>query len=561
MKEHNEIDQLFEQQLGNLSVEPSATSWEHITSSLDTGAASGVAATSYKKFYLYALIGTVAAILAYVLLFNQGKGREITPSAHPVVELKTPQENISKGSDQKTDVSIGRKEQVVKEPQASVVYNLPEEDNITTDRQMNLPGSQNVVDKDVIKHEISLSEHKASKEAKAKNKTKKAVVNTPVVYSTAVFTESSSEVAQVSEVASKKEIITILAEKKQNTEKVNEQSETPLATEEVTKEEVLGNNESTEKVEGSSQEEETIETEVQQKSEEQNEPLRAVGIDDIVQTEEVSDASSTEAVTGLHHATGWSLDAYIGPANIQSNEKLAPTNGESIYQTGKDKKITTPNMGINIKFHFDNWFIQSGISYAEYGENKDYIQQFEMHDTSGFSKQAIDDYYTYDTTGWILDPNNSGVLIPVFDAVHHSDTSYNWITEDSLYYEHQAIYAQNRFRYIEIPAMVGYEFRFKNLGVELATGVSVGFRVNSSGKFLDSDNNLIDINPSNSPYTNTMMNYILTVGVKYHLSNRFSIIAQPIYKTNLNSIIETGVGSSTRYSSFGVNIGMNYIIK
>jgi len=73
------------------------------------------------------------------------------------------------------------------------------------------------------------------------------------------------------------------------------------------------------------------------------------------------------------------------------------------------------------------------------------------------------------------------------------------------------------------------------------------------------NDDLIDINQGNSPYTNSMMNYLLIVGVKYHLTNRFSIIAQPTYKTNISSLFSSE--TNTSYNNFGLNVGLNYIIK
>lgn len=182
-----------------------------------------------------------------------------------------------------------------------------------------------------------------------------------------------------------------------------------------------------------------------------------------------------------------------------------------------------------------------------------------MHDTSGYSKQQISEYYSYDSVGYYIDPTNPNVIVILYDAILHVDTSYKWITEDSLYYEHIAIQAQNRYHYIEIPAMIGYEFHFKNLGLQLSTGVSLGFRVNSSGKFLDSDNKLIDINNDNSPYSRQVLNYIFSIGLNYHLNRRLSVTLQPVYKTNINSLFTEG--SSARYNHYSVNMGINYIIK
>ena len=596
MKEQNEIDQLFEQQLGNLSVEPTAASWDKITSSLDAaaisgGGASGAGTLGRKKLFIYALIGTVAAILAYVIFFNnQGKGRNIIPRVHPVVKIKkqntsAPNETVQHANSSKAI----EKAEVVNQPNTSVTsVDTPEPNavDINTQPKYSTPSDEEDLDANVQKQKISYS-NESVKQPKAS--IKKQALNSPVVMSIPEFTDNSENTSTTTKIS------TPTSQEVQKQEVINETSAennqvvTELVSEEIPLNE-MESNQAKEVVEVTNEEMPVTAAAVQEQSEEvfneqnigsteaeeevveetteeittlisESEEVEQADIDKSDEVAQGENIPSPTETAGIHQATGWSIDAFAGPAFIQSNEEIILAEGDMIYQTGIDPKITTPNIGLNVKFHINNWFIQSGVGYAEYGENKNYLQNIEMHDTSGFAKQKIDDYYTYDTTGWIPDPNNSGVLIPVFDAIHHSDTSYSWVTEDSLYYEHQSIYAQNRFRYIEIPAMVGYEFRFKNIGLEVATGVSLGFRVNSSGKFLDSDNNLVDINPSNSPYTNTMMNYILTVGVKYHISNRFSVIAQPIYKTNLNSLFESGLGSDTRYSSFGVNVGMNYIIK
>ena len=560
MKEQNEIDQLFEEQLGNLSVEPTADSWGAITSSLD---AAGAGATSVggnkRKLFLYAVIGTVAAILAYVLFFNQGKSRNITPKAHPVVEMK-------KNGVKEIDKSISENTSESQDFTSKQAENKPKQ--AENHKQIVQPTKEQSVG--VFIEPVDLPQNKIERKPNQSKNTKTAVSKASVAFQEEPFKASDKdELGKIERSETHENIvkeaaiseIAIVETQVPNTEKIVEPvTETkPVAKEEVAI--VVEGNEQI--VEQSSNEPVNQETETQETVEEEV----AVVISEAAKKEEIEKVDETDAspsvpsTAGIHKSTGWSIDGFVGPAFINSNEKYTPNEGEAIYQAGIEPQIITPNIGLNVKYHINNWFIQSGVGYSEYGENRKFMQDMEFHDTSGFSKQNIDQYYTYDTTGWVKDPANSGVLIPVFDAIHHSDTTYKWVTTDSMYYEHLEIYAQNRFRYIEIPAMVGYEFRFKNLGIEVATGVSIGFRVNSSGKFLDSKNNLVDINPSNSPYTNTMMNYILTVGVKYHLSNRFSVIAQPIYKTNLNSIIKSGFGSDVRYTSVGLNVGVNYIIK
>jgi len=556
MIEQNEIDQLFEEQLGGLSVEPSASSWEAISSSLDA-AAGGSAMEKKGRIYLYALIGTVAAILAYVLFFNQGKSRNIKTKERPIATfIKNDVENSSTKSiahSNKTDL----KENTKTNKRVNQESTLPVEH---ISKKLNDKNSE-IENKDKDLKHLNFDENiNGANQNNQANRVEmaysKPVVGGTVLAKEKPFIEESVESSdnQV-ETDTKLDKVSLLTENQAN---VNNLEELPLAEKNVvensTNEAILEAKSTEEVVETNINEEPIIEGKPKTEDSKLIDRAKAV-------VDEIESVPSAPQLAGTHLATGLSFDFIVGPAIIQTNDNYSPSEGALVYRTSAENHIISPVLGLNIKYHINNWFIQSGVGYAEYGENSIFNKDVEMHDTNGYAKKNIDQYYTYDTTGWTTAPSNPNVLIPVYDAVYHSDTSYQWVTKDSLYMEHLEIYAKNRFRYIEIPAMVGYGFRFKNLTLELSTGVSFGFRVNSSGKFFDSQNNLVDINPSNSPYSNTMMNYILSIGLKYHITNRLSLIAQPNYKTNLNSIIKSGIGSDVRYSSYSVNLGINYIIK
>ncbi|MCK5856177.1 MAG: hypothetical protein KAG64_01735 [Bacteroidales bacterium] len=520
MKEHNEIDKLFEESLGNLQGEPSADSWETLATSLDASA-NVVQGNRKRRFFIYAFIGTVAALLTYVFFFNKNHSQNIDLKKIQQVEVPT-------NSDKNKAIATAQIDGIQDNQSNSVELNYSEANN------------------DVSK----ISPQVNSQPISSKSNTTKSELNT---VNKNIETSSSQAVSKAvvknTAVSNAKPI---------QTQAILVPASTPSNANKMQTKNAVYSHDIDSSLDVSNTQQQLVVT--KEASASQGIQAKKV-VENSEADESSSNAPSPGGITGIHNSTGWSLGVFGGPAYINSNETFVVEEGQLLYQTEKEQKIITPNLSININYHYNNWFIRSGIGYAEYGENRSYSNKIEMHDTSGYATQSINNYYTYDTTGWIKDPGNSNVLIPVYDAILHSDTVHSWVSQDSLYYEHQSIYAQNRFRYIEIPLMLGYEFRYKNLGLELATGVSVGFRVNSSGKFMDSNNELVNINSSNSPYSNTMMNYIITIGINYHIGNRLSITAQPIYKTNLNSIIKSGVGSDIRYNNLGVNLGINYIIK
>jgi hypothetical protein len=523
MKENNEIDNLFEEALGNLQVEPDVASWTELSASLDAAASAGESGGKRRLFF-YAFIGTVAALLAYLFFFNKNQTQFIDKKDTRQVEV--PQQQKEQKS---TPVQVA-------EPKKKV---------------------QNISDKSSAAGVVK----KASPSNSTDNKTIKKVKSTASNSAStnpkrADIKESQNKINGTSFIVSEEVIATSVEDNSNKQAAANRAEETTA---------VVASSDNEVEIKAENMEEVTPEVETAKTNNVAIILEEAISEDNAIASKSEqeameSSAPSPNSIAGVRNATALSIGVYGGPAFISSNETFVVDEGGLIYQTEKEQRIITPTIGLDINYHINNWFIRSGIAYAEYGENRTYSNKIEKHDTAGYSRTSVKTYYTYDTTGWITDPGNSSVQIPVYDAIMHHDTTYIWVSRDSLYYEHQNIYAQNRFRYIEIPLMLGYEYKFKNLGIELATGVSVGFRVNSSGKFMDSNKQLVDINSSNSPYSHTMMNYIFTAGVNYHFSDRFSIAVRPVYKTNLNSIIESGVGSDIRYNSFGVNLGINYII-
>jgi len=597
MKETNEIDQLFEESLGGLTAEPSAEAWSNIVSGLDAAAASGTSSsTSGAKYLLWVLMGTVAAILASIFFFNQNSNEIKSANDDSLAKLNSNVAVDTKVEEQKSsDDIMSYESQNAQEPNETTIESTEsakESTKSAVDNTVVIPAStkQKQVEKAWPKNNAELQKAESEPDQAtviAENQNTSeilavttqrtvAVENSEPVKPELKTNDSEAENMEAFESETENSKAAIAAATNTAVQKSEETNSTPPPTEPVqsnskantAKEETsAANNEATtpivtENKEPEKQQEETILTE-----KELTEPKSETTKTEETKTEEIDAATppaqdavspSPSEVAGTHFATGWSIDLFGGPAWIFNTEKIQVDEGHTIYPKSMED-ILTPSMGFNLKYHVNNWFVQSGLSYSEYGENKNYIHNIEMHDTTGYPDQNINEYYSYDSVGFYIDPNNPTVVITLYDAIKHTDTTYTWISEDSLYYEHQGIYAQNRYRYIEIPVMLGYEFRFKNLGVEVSTGVSFGFRVNSSGKFLDSKNELIDINTENSPYSNSMMNYILIVGVKYHLTNRLSVIAQPIYKTNINSIFTSG--QSTSYNNFGLNVGLNYTIK
>ncbi len=256
----------------------------------------------------------------------------------------------------------------------------------------------------------------------------------------------------------------------------------------------------------------------------------------------------------IRATTGFSIDLFGGPEYINSFDEIVYNEGDNISIKKKTTYIADYSFGANLKYHYNNWFLQSGLAYSNFGDIYSLSQENVLHDTSGgFYSYNINTYYTYDTLSWEDDPLQSGVLVPVLSSSLHTDTVItNWNSTDSISYENEFANAETRYRYIEIPLMLGYQLLHNNWSFLISAGGSYGFKVADEAVYT-SNNKLSGLDEVSSPYSSSNINGIISLGITYSVNNKISLILQPTYKTNL-----TGFSTNyTRYHSLSLRCGIN----
>ena len=260
------------------------------------------------------------------------------------------------------------------------------------------------------------------------------------------------------------------------------------------------------------------------------------------------------SIRSIKASTGFSIDLFGGPEFIHSPSEITYNEGDNISVKKKSSYIKDYSFGANIKYHYNNLFIQSGLVYSNFGDVFSLNQENEIHDTSGgYYSYNINTYYTYDTLGWDYDPLQPGVLVPILRSNIHTDTVItNWNSSDSLCYENELASAETRYRYIEIPLMLGYKFGYRDWDFLISAGASYGFKVADKAEYTSS-NKLSNLDELSSPYSNSNINGIVSLGIAYSINDKISVVLQPTYKTNLTRF----TAQSTRYHSLSLRCGIN----
>jgi len=260
------------------------------------------------------------------------------------------------------------------------------------------------------------------------------------------------------------------------------------------------------------------------------------------------------SIRSINAVTGFSIDLFGGPEYIHSPSEIVFKEGDNISIVKKSAYITDYSFGANIKFHYNKFFAQSGMVYSNFGDAYSLNQNNEIHDTSGgYYSYNINTHYTYDTLGWDDDPLNPGVLVPILVGNLHTDTIItDWNSMDSLSYQNEFASAETRYRYIEIPLMLSYQLQYKDWSFLASAGASYGFKVADKAVYT-SDNTLKNHDKISSPYSNSNINGIVSIGIAYAISNKISVVLQPTYKTNFTGL----TAQSTKYHSLSIRCGIN----
>ncbi|HBS87472.1 MAG: hypothetical protein A2W91_00600 [Bacteroidetes bacterium GWF2_38_335] len=265
----------------------------------------------------------------------------------------------------------------------------------------------------------------------------------------------------------------------------------------------------------------------------------------------------------------FSLDGYFaygGGSNTfsgsQTQSLLAKeTTGKPLMMTG----------GLSANYHFKNMTVSGGLGYSIVKEDFSFSKNELSLDTS-YTTETIDiGYFDIDSAIIGYDIDSSFVVIDSsgvweIDSVPVWETDSVWVPVDSTYtvmdidslINTLIFNARNRYTYLEIPIVFGYEFEKNKLTFPVKIGLITGIFLNAQGKGIDfmDENGVVDL--KNLPFMKINLTGYLSAGVNYRLSNNYCIFAEGYMRKKLNSDYEKTYNISKKTNFFGLKAGFRY---
>ena len=237
---------------------------------------------------------------------------------------------------------------------------------------------------------------------------------------------------------------------------------------------------------------------------------------------------------------------------MKQNSILDPSQGMApnpqYSQTLEECIISLP-LDLMVNYNLNNKFsLSSGINTASLGEKIDY-------------NDVHENYMVYDSN-FIDTVCNIGTFhVPYYDInTNQMDTAFYSLMMDTSYwvnesYEEESVNnynVQNRYTYLNIPFMIGYQFKINKINIGLRAGGAVGFRINNSnGMYYNS--NIQGLHSFKAK--KTIYNIVTTASLGYQFKN-IEMFIEPRYWFNLsNSILKSDIDH--KYHVLGLNIGVS----
>jgi hypothetical protein len=257
----------------------------------------------------------------------------------------------------------------------------------------------------------------------------------------------------------------------------------------------------------------------------------------------------------------WSLSFSIGSNLIMKkssilnpNQGMSPTVNQSLSSAINNQIIDNNifNIPVDLRINYKmnkSFSISSGLSTVSFGEKIDYNNIHEsnmVYDSNFVDTICIIGTFHVPFYNWNTGQTDTAIYNVTKDTTYWDSENYEETTMNNYK-------VQNRYTYLNIPFMVGYEFSVKKFRVSLKTGGAIGFRINNSmGMYYNK--NIQDLHPFEMK--KTIFNIVTTASIGYQLNN-LEIFLEPKYCLNVTNVTNS-LDVDHKYHLFGGNIGISF---
>jgi hypothetical protein len=243
--------------------------------------------------------------------------------------------------------------------------------------------------------------------------------------------------------------------------------------------------------------------------------------------------------TDKNRNTDWFAEVYVSPdAAFKSFRNI---NASAQYLAKKDSsEHMQPGFTAGVRLVkpiTDNFLIKTGLQYSQINQKFTYRTENEVRTITVISVRTI-------------------VRAPG-DTITVTDTS----TAQQFGYKNNSI--RNRYRSIDVPLILGYQFGGDNLKFGINAGVIFNLSSWYQGVILDTSLTAVPISKgSNMLYkSNIGLGLYAGFSIMKQLGENTQLFFEPYFRYNLSNMTNSNASFSQKFSLGGLSIGLRYNLK
>lgn len=207
---------------------------------------------------------------------------------------------------------------------------------------------------------------------------------------------------------------------------------------------------------------------------------------------------------------------------------------------GNDHRKQSRAAGLSLGTFKGPWEFETGIAYAISDDNGRFDINYSSFDSIGFYNKVVSFSPDLQNPGRIL---FNTVVEGVYDSIGHNTQTQT----------------ANSYTYLQFPLMAGYRvYSDRLLTISLKAGPVFSLMIGSDEQqaiFSQENASLQSINDLSPDRVSANWQIAASLGVGLHLSRRFTLLAEPTYKSYLRPVYQN---TRTKPQSFGIKTGILY---
>jgi hypothetical protein len=202
--------------------------------------------------------------------------------------------------------------------------------------------------------------------------------------------------------------------------------------------------------------------------------------------------------------------------------------------------------------------------YADYAEARNEMEEIRGGFSAGLRLSAVTDFglslrtgLQYSQINEVLnfrDPDDVRIIVTnVYDGsgnIIGSDTIYEAGTHIRITY--------NRYRMVDLPAMLGYEFQFPRFSMTVHGGAIFNLAFVKKGDILSPEGDPVGINSSDAFRDRMGLSLAGGIGFNYCLRPDLQFVLEPQFRVVLDPVTRSDYPLRQEYFLTGVNLGLRY---